>query len=137
LEFVIKEALRLDPTVTVLGKLSQKPVHVLGYSFPKGLLFIMDILSVQRSERYWESPLEFKPERWDNGFTPKSGSYLPFGDGATNCIGQKIAVMEMKVILVQFLKRYKFELCPGQILSEVTTITTGLKDGLDVFIEPL
>ena len=134
---MVKEALRLDPTVTVLGKLSQKPVHVLGYSFNKGLLFIMDILSVHRSDKYWECPLEFKPERWDNGFTPKPGSYLPFGEGATNCIGQKIAMIEIKVILVQLLKRYKFELCPGQTLSEVTTITTGLKDGLDVFLQPI
>jgi cytochrome P450 len=135
LEYVIKESLRLDPTASGLGKVSLNPVEVLGYKFNKGVLFIVDVLSVHRSEKYWDSPLTFNPDRWDNGFTPRPGTYLPFGDGATNCIGQKIAMMEMKVILVRLLQRYRFEICPGQDLSEVTTVTTGLKDGLDVFID--
>ncbi|KAJ3390488.1 hypothetical protein HDU92_000421 [Lobulomyces angularis] len=94
---------------------------------------IIDVRSLHTLTSVWgEDAQEFKPERWDNGFVPTSCSYIPFGDGPTICIGQKLAIVEMKVVLIYLIKGFNFELIPNQNLDPICSITTGLKNGLFV-----
>ncbi|KIH57817.1 hypothetical protein ANCDUO_11987 [Ancylostoma duodenale] len=41
-------------------------------------------------------------------------TYVPFGYGPRNCIGMRVAQMQMKVALAHILRRY--ELRPGEVL---------------------
>ena len=64
----------------------------------------------------FKDPMVFKPER----FLQKTNSpdetvrhpfaFIPFSAGARNCIGQKFAMMEMKIILSLLL--FNFEMIP-------------------------
>jgi len=65
---------------------------------------------LHRDVEYWEEPLKFKPERWENGFKPAPFTYLPFFSGARGCLGKNYALMAMKLTLVVLLQN--FELTP-------------------------
>ena len=70
----------------------------------------------------FKDPLVFNPER----FFQKSNSqnnrhpfaFIPFSAGSRNCIGQKFAMMEMKIILSLLL--FNFEIVPVKATKKVT-----------------
>ena len=71
----------------------------------------------------FKDPMVFKPER----FLSKSNSpdentrhpfaFIPFSAGARSCIGQKFAMMEMKIILSLLL--FNFEMVPSMETEKV------------------
>ena len=52
----------------------------------------MEHYCTARSEKYFEDPLEFKPERWlrENRGESHAFSILPFGYGVRMCLGKKM-----------------------------------------------
>ncbi|KAJ3000213.1 hypothetical protein HDV02_000126 [Globomyces sp. JEL0801] len=121
---VIRESQRLHSVVGSLGRISSQPVTVLGHDFPKGTRFNVYLRGIHLSEEYYEDPLTFNPDRWLKPI--EVGTFLPFGDGPHNCIGQKMALIETK--------RYNFEMIEGTKIQFETTITHGLKGGLPLLI---
>lgn len=60
-------------------------------------------------------------------------SYFPFGVGSRTCIGNKFAMMEMKVMLATLLKTFSFSEAPGCTVKAVPVLTTRPM-GLKLFI---
>lgn len=65
--------------------------------------------AMHRDGRWFDNPLEFKPERWQslNDSLPKY-AYMPFGGGARVCVGNHFALMEASIVLRTLLRRYRF-----------------------------
>lgn len=110
---VIKETLRLYPPVssTRAGEPGFNVKDDQGRQFPTdGFLVWANPQVVQRDPAYWPQPDEFVPERWlappDSPLHPVKGAWRPFEFGPRNCIGQELAMIEMKVILVLALRRF-------------------------------
>jgi cytochrome P450 len=60
-----------------------------------------------------QDPETFKPDRWypSNPDAEKLKElYLPFSMGKRNCVGQNLAMFEMKMVLATVFKSYRFEL---------------------------
>lgn len=60
--------------------------------------------------QYFLEPLKFDPDRFD----PESKSYdeytyMPFGLGPRNCIGERFAMMQMRIAIVEILKSFRVE----------------------------
>jgi cytochrome P450 len=73
--------------------------------------FVM-IYQVHRDERYFPDPDEFRPERFfpQNNQTERHPYvYIPFSFGKRNCIGQRFALLETKLILANILRNFEFE----------------------------
>ncbi|KAI8818462.1 cytochrome P450 [Fimicolochytrium jonesii] len=139
--YVVKEGLRLSPAVRLLMRTSTKPVTVLDHHFQAGTNFTVNVYHMQKSKAIWGQDAEqFVPERWEDSEKVKeveaSGAYLPFGAGPMMCIGQKLAVLEMKMVLIRCLQSFDFELVPGQDLRfTVDDITCGFKRGVYVNVK--
>jgi cytochrome P450 len=72
------------------------------------------------SEKYWNEPFKFDPSRFDGRH---ADTFLPFSAGPRSCIGQNFAMLEAKVMLAMIIKRFRFELVPGQKLIPEIVIT--------------
>jgi cytochrome P450 len=139
LEQVVKETLRLHPVIiTSIPRhvINPEGVNILGYHIPPGTGVMVDIRGIQRSEQYWgPTALQFDPSRWDNGFTPAPGSYMPFADGPHMCLGYKMAMLEIKAVIAKLCWRYKVSVVEDQELRWVTSISHGFKAGIRMTVE--
>ena len=81
-----------------------------GHPVPKDSPVMFNLWNMHRDEKYWDKPLEFRPERWiqDNKFVLQA-SFLPFGAGRRSCLGETMAKLELFVILARLLKDFKIE----------------------------
>ncbi|KAJ3616130.1 hypothetical protein MTP99_004897 [Tenebrio molitor] len=110
LEQVIKEALRLYPTVPFFGRKTNQPI-VDGSIIPEGITITLFAYAIHRDPQYFEDPEKFNPSRFDKIDGKLPYCFIPFSAGPRNCIGQKFAVLELKSTLSKIIRN--FELMPS------------------------
>jgi cytochrome P450 len=111
---VIDEILRLYPPTWSILRTSLQENQLGDYPIPQGASVMVNIYLLHRHAGYWNNPEGFQPERFTEGEFDGQGIYLPFGAGPRRCIGQGLASMEIRLVLVMLLQRYRFSLLPGQ-----------------------
>jgi cytochrome P450 family 4 len=135
LELVIKETLRLYPSVPMIGRYTQEDFLFEGQVIPKCTNVALYIYGLHRNPKYFPEPEKFDPDRFNNlnGFLPFA--YIPFSAGPRNCIGQKFAMLEMKSFISKVIRH--FELTPAvprhELILSVETVlksANGIKVGL-------
>uniref|UniRef100_A0A1I8Q1E1 Cytochrome P450 n=1 Tax=Stomoxys calcitrans TaxID=35570 RepID=A0A1I8Q1E1_STOCA len=120
LECVIKETLRLYPSVPFIARTCVAETHINGLILPVNSQVNVHIYDIMRDPRHFPDPSAFKPER----FTPENSAnrhpfaFVPFSAGSRNCIGQKFAILEMKAVMVALLQN--FEILPVTKLEDLT-----------------
>ncbi len=64
---------------------------------------------IQRDPRFFDDPLAFRPERWDDNLAKKIHryAYFPFGGGPRICIGNGFAMMEAVLLLATIARRFR------------------------------
>uniref|UniRef100_A0A6S8D206 Cytochrome P450 n=2 Tax=Aplanochytrium stocchinoi TaxID=215587 RepID=A0A6S8D206_9STRA len=97
----IEEVLRLEsPFNGHFRKVKKEEgITLHGQHLPKGTRVMLLWGSGNRDEGYWKNPEEFSIERENRR------SHLSFGSGIHSCLGQKLARLEVKVVLEELLKR--------------------------------
>ncbi|XP_034123490.1 uncharacterized protein LOC117580852 [Drosophila guanche] len=137
LENVIKESLRLHPPVPMIGRWFNEDVEIRGKRIPAGTNYTIGIFVLLRDPEYFESPDEFKPERFDSPSPQASHpyAYIPFSAGPRNCIGQKFALLEMKSTISKLLRH--FELLPlGPEPRPAMNIVLRSANGVHLGLQP-
>ncbi|CAH1966529.1 unnamed protein product [Acanthoscelides obtectus] len=133
LELVIKETLRLYPSVPWVGRKFPEDIEWEGTLYPKDMNLMLYIFGTQRDARYFPEPLKFRPERFLDTEIPNPFAYVPFSAGPRNCIGQRFAMMEMKSTISKIVRN--FELLPAtpkhelQLAPEVILVS---KNGIRI-----
>ncbi|CUA71120.1 Cytochrome P450 3A6 [Rhizoctonia solani] len=138
LDGIVRETLRLHGPVSFLNRVCEEDT-ILPLQYPvetpsgkvtsipvkKGTRIFMSISASNRYGRIWgERAHEFMPERWIGSKideVTQPGAHLPgvyssmmtFGAGSRACIGFKFAIMEIKVMIAELVKDFKFE--PSQV----------------------
>ncbi|XP_041972717.1 cytochrome P450 4d2-like [Aricia agestis] len=109
LEMVIKESLRIFPSVPIIERIIKKDVDLNGLKIKANTSIMINILEVHRHPELHEDPLVFRPERFDLAKQTDKNTFnwIAFSAGPRNCIGQKFAMMEIKVMVASVLKHYK------------------------------
>lgn len=111
LECCIKETLRLFPSIPLIGRHLEEDLVIDGYRIPKGANVYINLFSLHQNPKYFKDPQSFIPERFlTEEFTARHPySYLPFSGGPKNCIGQRFALLESKVIMAKLLLKFSVE----------------------------
>jgi cytochrome P450 len=113
---IIKETLRLTPAAPSIFYRDVLREHSFGnFSVKPGDLVTVYFPFFHLSEKYFSKPFEFIPERWlpdgpfpDDGWKKEPFAYMPFFAGGRNCIGQHLATIEARLLLITFVKKFRF-----------------------------
>ncbi|RXG59090.1 cytochrome P450 2L1 [Armadillidium vulgare] len=120
-EAFINETLRYaSQTQFHLPRTVTKDTKLLGYTIPKDSLIFPAAEAVHYDRSHFDSPKEFRPERFLNSNGrfefPKSG-YFPFGTGKRQCIGESLARMELLIFITTLVQRLQFSIPNGETLN--------------------
>jgi len=113
LEACIKENLRLNGPVARNDRKCVKDwdggEEFGGLKIPAGMKIRFPLNAIHHNPEFWPEPELYKPERFlkENLHNIKPFSFLPFGGGPRECIGERFAMSEMKVAMVKLLHNYK------------------------------
>jgi cytochrome P450 len=117
---VLQEALRLYPPVYGVVRDCVRPVDVGAYRARPGDAFLLSVIGLHRSPRYWDAPEEFRPERFGPGGSAPAAKhqFVPFGAGKHVCIGQHLAMPTMLLTLAMFLQRFDWAFIEPEAVPE-------------------
>ncbi|KAJ6216494.1 hypothetical protein RDWZM_007651 [Blomia tropicalis] len=112
MEACIKESLRLYPSLPFIGRVSRADIELDNFVIPKGTILVLLIHMIHRDPKIYPKPHSFIPDRFIEGtesFVKNPFAYVPFSAGPRNCIGQKFALQEEKIILAFILRHFRLE----------------------------
>ncbi|XP_025087657.1 cytochrome P450 3A24-like isoform X1 [Pomacea canaliculata] len=134
LDMCINETLRMFTPGFVTDRHCIEDTEVGGYKVPKGMQVLFPYYAFHIDPKIWPNPSKYDPER----HTPEARaarhpcSFLPFGIGPRNCIGMRLAQLELRMALAAVLQRVTPVLCEKSVYPPSNfhygRITT--KDGL-------
>ncbi|KAL4651711.1 hypothetical protein ACB092_01G180600, partial [Castanea dentata] len=117
LDAVIKETLRLHPTVPLLfPREANRDVQIQGYDIAVGTQVVINAWAIGRDPGLWDNPEEYQPERFLNptiNFKGHDFQLIPFGAGRRGCLGICFAITTIKFILANLLHYFDWTLPSG------------------------
>ncbi|KAJ8027005.1 Cytochrome P450 4V2 [Holothuria leucospilota] len=122
LSCVMKESQRLLTTVPVIGRDLKEDTRIGGIDVPKGTYVSLALDLLHRDPNQFPEPEKFDPDRFlpSNSEGRHNFAFIPFSAGHRNCIGQKFASMEQKVVLATLLR--KVEIKSSQKIDETRIV---------------
>jgi cytochrome P450 len=129
---IIQETLRLYPPFWMVDRMAVKEDRIGDVVIPAGSMVIVYVYGAHHAKNRWENVDEFRPERFvkENDKQRTPFTYLPFGGGPRICIGNQYAMLQILMILSTLLRRYDFELVPGQEIEERAMVILRPKNGI-------
>jgi cytochrome P450 family 110 len=111
---VCNETLRVRPvTMLTFPRVVREPVKLLGHDFEPGTTLLGCMFLLHQREDLYPEPKQFKPERFlERQFSPYE--FMPFGGGVRRCLGEALAIFEMKLVLATILSHYQLALADRQ-----------------------
>lgn len=124
------ETLRMWPSLALTDRLVTAPFTITAeqpgekpLQMKEKDLIIIPIFGIHRDPKYYEEPDRFDPERFspENRKNINPYTYMPFGVGPRNCIGMRLALLEVKVLFFYLLSHFEI------VKTEKTEIPLKLK----------
>jgi len=105
LNMVLKETLRLYPPAPIINRVAIEDHKIGPYTIPKNTEVLISPWVLQRTDKLWQDPLQFKPERWKED-SVDNFAFLPFSAGPRACLGKIFAYLEAKLIFSIIFQRF-------------------------------
>jgi cytochrome P450 len=135
LDHVIKETLRYcSPVAGIMRQAQEQDMLPNGVIVPQGTLVEMFMNVNHMMEETWGKDVDtFNPERWAHISNQPNFqfAYFPFSCGPRICIGMKLAMLELKMLLVCLLFTFEFNLAD----ERVTRTKMGLSRRADPYMK--
>ncbi len=131
---IINETMRLYPPAYAIPRITLEKTTLMGCEIPKGTNVMINAFALHRNPKYWENPLKFQPERFENIDLKgdRKHLFIPFGAGPRICIGNNFALMELTIILAILLQKTNFHLVDKSDIPEDLLISLKVKKPVEV-----
>lgn len=115
MDMVISETLRLYPPVLMIDRVCEKefdlPPAGDGYksvTVRQNNNVMIPVYGLHTDPQYFPDPEKFDPERFndENKDSINPYVYIPFGMGPRQCIGNRFALMETKILIANILRKF-------------------------------
>ncbi|KAL0458974.1 UNVERIFIED_CONTAM: cytochrome [Sesamum latifolium] len=141
LTMAINESLRLYPPVSVVSREALKDLKFGGINFPKGVNLWTLVTTLHTDPENWgPDSYQFNPERFANGITGACKLphlYMPFGVGPRVCLGQNLALVELKILISMILSKFSISLSPKYVHSPALSLVIEPGHGVNLLIKQL
>ena len=114
LDATLQETERLHPSLVFCLRGARRDFSFAGFDIAAGSKVAYSPHYTGRMEELFERPLEFRPERFLDGWKPPPYSLVGFGGGHRACIGKRFANLEMRLLTNLILQRWDLEFIPEQ-----------------------
>ncbi|MBI4953314.1 MAG: cytochrome P450 [Myxococcales bacterium] len=113
-DMVLEESLRLYPPIYALAREAAGDDLVGGFAIASGTVVLLSPWILHRLPDVWPNPEGFDPERFVAGTALlHKCAYVPFAGGPRKCVGQPLAMLEMRLVLAGVLSRFHLDLAPS------------------------
>jgi len=117
LDAVIKETMRIRPIDSIETRKTKETLVVDGKQIPKNSIILANVRQSHEQDRvtfkedgsHMDLKEGFHPDRWLDSAT-KPSVFMGFGEGGRRCLGERLAMTEMKVFLATMARRVDFDL---------------------------
>uniref|UniRef100_A0A914X2M1 Unspecific monooxygenase n=1 Tax=Plectus sambesii TaxID=2011161 RepID=A0A914X2M1_9BILA len=100
-----------------MGHQTTQRVTVGGYDIDEGTVIIPQISAVHMDEKHFPQPKTFDPSRFleaDGRTVKKVDQLMPFSLGKRQCMGESLARMELFLVFVNLVRKFKLSVPEGQ-----------------------
>ncbi|XP_065338788.1 cytochrome P450 3A19-like [Cloeon dipterum] len=115
LEWILQESMRKYPPVAVHSRVCTKKYTMpdTNVSLEKGIIVTIPNHALQNDPKFFPNPDRFDPERFSEDDILRKNQYIysPFGEGPRQCIGNRFAMVQSKLALLTFLRKYTISTC--------------------------
>jgi len=140
LTLVMKETLRRYPPLPVIPRIAERDFEFEGRRVPAGAMVVVAPIHTHHMPEWFPAPDVFDPER----FAPERAeherhthAWIPFGGGPHHCLGLRFAETQIKSVMHQLVRRYRFRVEPGYRMPVQQAPISKPRDGLPVTFERL
>ncbi|KAH6766105.1 hypothetical protein C2S52_017088 [Perilla frutescens var. hirtella] len=141
LTMAINESLRLYPPVCVVSREALKDMKFGTLNVPKGVNLWALVINLHTDPEIWGADsYQFNPARFANGITGACKFphlYMPFGVGPRVCLGQNLALLELKILISLILSRFTISMSPKYVHSPLLNLVIEPRYGVNLLIKEL
>jgi cytochrome P450 len=114
LNAVCNEAMRLYPSVMMtVPRRTTETTEILGHRVPADTNIYGCIYIAHRNPAIYPDPLRFNPDRFlDQQYSPYE--FLPFGGGVRRCLGEALALFELRLVIATIWREFSVEYAETQ-----------------------
>ncbi|XP_023213928.1 cytochrome P450 4C1-like, partial [Centruroides sculpturatus] len=109
LKCVIKESMRIYPPFPGIARKNSSEMKIGNYVLPANSTLVINIYGIHHNPSVYENLEVFDPDRFlpENYKNLHPYAFLAFSASPRNCLGGKLAMIEMKMVLANVLRNFK------------------------------
>ncbi|XP_067120950.1 cytochrome P450 4C1-like [Centruroides vittatus] len=135
---VIKESMRIYPPFPLIARKNPSEMKIGNYVLPANSTFGISIYGIHHNPSVYENPEVFDPDRFlpENYKNLHPYAFLAFSAGPRNCLGSKLGMIKMKIVLANVLRNFKvYSLDPqDKIVTSMEVLLTPIS-GIRMYVE--
>lgn len=140
LTWAMKETIRRYPPLPVIPRIATDDFEFDGYRIQKDTMIVVSPIHTHHMEEWWTEPFRFDPERFSSQRAEDERHthvWVPFGGGPHLCVGFRFAEVQIKAIMHQLVRHYRWSVPEGYVMPVQQAPISKPRDGLPVSFTPI